>query len=130
MKRATLCFHLNVMPYNNKIQKIRMLRRCADLKEGGSIFGCPVKDPERHGVVSSSFVQAIQERQRLEIVCIEEIAFRKGHIDRKKLQRLSQEMANEYGQCLMGIVSEGEEENHDAQSRLDRFNPAFQLPFP
>jgi dTDP-glucose pyrophosphorylase len=118
------------MPYNNKIQKIRMLRRCADLKEGGIIFGCPVRNPERYGV-ASSFVQAIQERQRLEIVFIEEIAFRKGYIDRKKLQRLSQEMAkNEYGQYLMGIVSEGEGENHDAQSGLDRFNPAFQLPLP
>lgn len=179
-----------------------ILRRCADLKEGGIIFGYPVRDPERYGVVSfdkenrvtrieekpqkprskyavpglyfydnqvvsiaenlkpsergeleitdvnlaylsrgqlrvellgrgfawldtgtheslqqaSSFVQAIQERQGLKIACIEEIAFRKGYIDRKQIQSLAEEMAkNEYGLYLMGIVSEGEGENHDAE---------------
>ncbi len=65
---------------------------------------------------ASSFVQAIQERQGLKIACIEEIAFRKGYIDRKQLQQLAEEMIkNEYGQYLMGIASEKEGENHDAE---------------
>ena len=63
---------------------------------------------------ASSFVQAIQERQGLKIACIEEIAFRKGYIDRKQLQDLAEEMLkNEYGQYLMDIISEGEMENND-----------------
>ena len=63
---------------------------------------------------ASSFVQAIQERQGLKIACIEEIAFRKGYIDRKQLQDLAEEMLkNEYGQYLMEIISEGEMENND-----------------
>lgn len=63
---------------------------------------------------ASSFVQAIQERQGLKIACIEEIAFRKGYIDRKQLEGLAEEMLkNEYGRYLMEIVAEGEMENND-----------------
>ncbi|MBL7101397.1 MAG: glucose-1-phosphate thymidylyltransferase, partial [Desulfobacteraceae bacterium] len=65
---------------------------------------------------ASSFVQAIQERQGLKIACIEEIAFRKGYIDRKQLQRLAEEMLkNEYGQYLMEIVSDTVDGNNDIE---------------
>ncbi|MDQ1333880.1 MAG: glucose-phosphate thymidylyltransferase [Thermodesulfobacteriota bacterium] len=63
---------------------------------------------------ASSFVEAIQERQGLKIACIEEIAFRKGYIDREQIRRLGEEMLkNEYGQYLMDILSERENGNHD-----------------
>ena len=56
---------------------------------------------------ASSFVQAIQERQGLKIACIEEIAFRKGYIDREQIRRLAQDMLkNEYGRYLMEVISE------------------------
>jgi glucose-1-phosphate thymidylyltransferase len=56
---------------------------------------------------ASNFVQAIQERQGLKIACIEEIAFRKGYIDKKQIKDISEEMMkNEYGKYLMEIVSE------------------------
>jgi len=65
---------------------------------------------------ASSFVQAIQERQGLKIACIEEIAFRKGYIDRRQLKRLAQDMLkNEYGQYLMEIISEREDGNDDTE---------------
>jgi len=65
---------------------------------------------------ASSFVQAIQERQGLKIACIEEIAFRKGYIDRRQLERLAQDMLkNEYGQYLMEIISEREDGNDDTE---------------
>ncbi len=62
---------------------------------------------------ASSFVQAIQERQGLKIACIEEIAFRKGYIDREKIRRLAQDMfKNEDGRYLMELISETENENN------------------
>ena len=65
---------------------------------------------------ASSFVQAIQERQGLKLACIEEIAFRKGYINRRQLKRLAQDMLkNEYGQYLLEIISEREDGNDDTE---------------
>ena len=65
---------------------------------------------------ASSFVQAIQERQGLKIACIEEIAFRKGYIDRRQLERLAEDMLkNEYGEYLMEIVSDTVGGNNDIE---------------
>lgn len=53
---------------------------------------------------ASSFVQTIQERQGIKIACIEEIAYRKGYINREQLQRLSRQFSkNEYGEYLASI---------------------------
>ena len=171
----------------------RVLERCVRLKRGGIIFGYPVKDPERYGVVefdsqgkvigieekpekpkskyavpgiyfydnqvieiakslkpsargeleitdvnlvylnrgelqvellgrgyawldagthgslhqATSFIQAIQQRQGFKIGCVEEIAFRKGYIDKEQLLALARKYAkNEYGGYLAGIVEE------------------------
>ncbi|MBW1779221.1 MAG: glucose-1-phosphate thymidylyltransferase RfbA [Deltaproteobacteria bacterium] len=65
---------------------------------------------------ASSFVQAIQERQGLKLACIEEIAFRKGYIDRGRIEELARDMLkNEYGRYLMEIVSGMEDGNHDIE---------------
>ena len=50
---------------------------------------------------AGSFVQAIQERQGFKIACIEEIAFRKGFIDRGQLKALAARFSkNDYGVYL------------------------------
>ncbi len=177
-------------------------RRCAELKQGGVIFGYLVRDPERYGVVdfdaqgkvlsieekpekpkssyavpglyfydndvvaiaealkpsprgeleitdvnleylrrgqlrvellgrgvawldtgtfqslqqASSFVRAIQERQGLQIACIEEIAYRLGYIDAEALKKLSSDMLkNEYGMYLSRILEENDEERLNAR---------------
>jgi glucose-1-phosphate thymidylyltransferase len=65
---------------------------------------------------AASFVQAIQERQGLKIACVEEIAYRKGYIDRDQIRRLAEEMLkNEYGQYLMEIISGEASGNHDLE---------------
>jgi len=54
---------------------------------------------------ASSFVQAIQNRQGLKISSIEEIAFRKGYIDKEQLKRLASDMAkNDYGRYLLDLA--------------------------
>ncbi|MEE8298676.1 MAG: glucose-1-phosphate thymidylyltransferase RfbA [Thermodesulfobacteriota bacterium] len=175
---------------------LEILKRAASHKEGGIVFGYPVKDPARYGVVefdsngkvvgieekpthpksryavtglyfydnkvveiasnltpsdrgeleitdvnleylkrghlsveilgrgfswldtgtydslqqAASYVQAIQERQGLQIACIEEIAFRQGFIKRSGLERLANGMSkNEYGQYLLDILKEGDD---------------------
>ena len=169
------------------------LHAAAQLKKGGLIFGYPVKDPERYGVVSfddtgrvlsieekpkhpksrfavpglyffdnsvvaiaenmkpsargeleitdvnleylrrgelrvqllgrglawldtgthealqqaSSYVQAIEERQGLKIACIEEIAYRRGFIDKAQAGKLAREMKNStYGRYLLDMLAD------------------------
>ena len=61
---------------------------------------------------AASYIQVIQERQGLKISCIEEIAYRLGYIDRDDLKHLASEMLiNEYGQYLMKLIDEDENNN-------------------
>ena len=56
---------------------------------------------------ASSFVQAIQERQGIKISCIEEIAYRKGYINRHQLSQLAERYSkNEYGEYLRQIAND------------------------
>ena len=56
---------------------------------------------------AQTFVEAIQERQGLEIACIEEIAFRQGWIDADALASLGARMAkSDYGNYLTRIARE------------------------
>lgn len=54
---------------------------------------------------ASQFVQVIEQRQGLKIGCIEEIAFRKGFINAKQLEKLAIPLLKSgYGQYLMGVM--------------------------
>ena len=56
---------------------------------------------------AANFIQAIQERQGLKVACIEEIAYRKGYIDRAQLRDLASEMKkNAYGDYLLSLLEE------------------------
>lgn len=56
---------------------------------------------------AASFVRTIQARQGLKIACIEEIAYRMGHIDAEQVLRLAKPLEkNEYGKYLQQIVCE------------------------
>jgi glucose-1-phosphate thymidylyltransferase len=54
-----------------------------------------------------NFVETVQERQGLRIACLEEIAFRKGWIDRERLLALAATMKSSYGAYLRALA-EGE----------------------
>lgn len=54
---------------------------------------------------ASNFIAAIETRQGLKVACIEEIAYNKGFIDRKKLMELAEPLnKNQYGQYLLKLV--------------------------
>ena len=56
---------------------------------------------------ASSYIEALQERQGLQVACIEEIAYRQGYIDAAQVERLAAPMMkNQYGQYLMSLLDE------------------------
>lgn len=58
---------------------------------------------------AAQFVNIIQKRQGLYVSCIEEIAYRRGFIDREQLLRLAQPlMKTEYGEYLKTVAEESD----------------------
>ncbi|SKA87490.1 glucose-1-phosphate thymidylyltransferase [Clostridium sp. USBA 49] len=56
---------------------------------------------------AANFVEAIQTRQGLYVACIEEIAYRKGFIDKNELIALAEPLSKiEYGQYLLKVANE------------------------
>jgi glucose-1-phosphate thymidylyltransferase len=56
-------------------------------------------------LAASQFVHAIQVRQRLQIACPEEIAYRAGWIDAAQIARLAQSLKNsDYGRYLLELI--------------------------
>jgi len=53
---------------------------------------------------AANFVQTIEHRQGLKIACVEEIALRKGFIDRQQFLRLAQSQKNTYGEYLLNLL--------------------------
>ncbi|MBL3654830.1 glucose-1-phosphate thymidylyltransferase RfbA [Fulvivirga sediminis] len=58
-------------------------------------------------IQAGNFVESIEERQGLKIACLEEIAFRKGYINKEQLKEAAKTLLkNQYGQYLMKIAGE------------------------
>ncbi|HQH45520.1 MAG TPA: glucose-1-phosphate thymidylyltransferase RfbA [Candidatus Aminicenantes bacterium] len=55
---------------------------------------------------AANFVQAVEDRQGLMISCPEEVAFRLGYIDVKRLRRLAEAIPNAYGEYLLRLSRE------------------------
>ena len=51
---------------------------------------------------ASTFIEVIEKRQGLKVACLEEIAYKRGWIDKEQLKKLAEPMIkNSYGQYLM-----------------------------
>jgi len=56
---------------------------------------------------AAAFVQAVEERQGIKIGCIEEVAFREGHIDADQLRALAEPLRKSgYGEYLLDVLAE------------------------
>lgn len=63
-----------------------------------------------HLLQAAAFIQTLQERQGLRVACPEEIAFRKGWIDRQQLRELAGSLRNtSYGDYLHALSERGDE---------------------
>ena len=55
---------------------------------------------------ASTFAEVIEKRQGLKVACLEEIAFKQGWIDEKRLEQVALPMIkNQYGQYLMRLIN-------------------------
>lgn len=55
---------------------------------------------------ASTFVEVIEKRQGLKVACLEEITFKQGWIDEKRLEQVALPMIkNQYGQYLMRLIN-------------------------
>ena len=56
---------------------------------------------------AGQFVQVIEERQGLKIGCIEEVAYRRGFINKEQLEALARPLLKSgYGSVLMELVKQ------------------------
>ena len=56
---------------------------------------------------AGQFVQVIEQRQGIKIACIEEIAWRKGFINREQVEKMAQPLLKSgYGQYLINIINQ------------------------
>ena len=56
---------------------------------------------------ASNYIHAVQERQGLMVACPEEIAYRRGWVDREQLEKLGRELAkSSYGAYLLRLAGE------------------------
>ena len=61
-------------------------------------------DTGKHDSLSeaSTFIEVIEKRQGLKVACLEEIAYKRGWIDKEQLKKLAEPMAkNDYGKYLL-----------------------------
>lgn len=63
-----------------------------------------------------NYVEAVQTRQGLYIACLEEIAYRKGYINKQQLLKLAQPlMKTEYGQYLLKVSMEKKDQENEEE---------------
>lgn len=56
---------------------------------------------------AAEYVEAVQQRQGFYIACLEEIAWRRGFIDKKRLQEIGEELKmTDYGNYILSLISE------------------------
>jgi len=55
---------------------------------------------------ASMFIKTVEDRQGLKIGCIEEVAYRMGYINKKKLLELAKGINTSYGKYLTGIAED------------------------
>jgi glucose-1-phosphate thymidylyltransferase len=53
---------------------------------------------------ASLFIKTIEDRQGLKIGCIEEVAYRKGYINKKQLEKLARKIGTAYGEYLLRVA--------------------------
>jgi glucose-1-phosphate thymidylyltransferase len=89
---------LNKLYLNEKTLSVKLLGRGMAWLDTGT---------HQSMLQASNFIESIEERQGLKIACLEEIALRKGFIDREQFEKNAKAIGNgQYGQYLYKILRE------------------------
>lgn len=57
-------------------------------------------------IQAANYVETIESRQGLKIACIEEVAYRMGFITAEEVERLADQIPNDYGRYLKAVIQE------------------------
>jgi glucose-1-phosphate thymidylyltransferase len=87
------------------VNRIYMERQQLHVERLGRGFAWLDTGTEVSLLQAADFVQTIEDRQGLKIACLEEIAYRKGLITTKQLEKFASEFNNSYGQYLRSLLS-------------------------
>lgn len=69
---------------------------------------------------ASSFIQAVEERQGMVVGSPEEVAYRKGFIDKGQLAKQAEQFkGNSYGDCLRRVLEDGQQDSRFGPNPLD-----------
>ncbi|MCM3788895.1 glucose-1-phosphate thymidylyltransferase RfbA [Domibacillus indicus] len=59
---------------------------------------------------ASTYIETVEKRQSLKVACLEEIAYRKGYINKEQLLKLAEPLQkNEYGQYLIRLANQNKQ---------------------
>jgi glucose-1-phosphate thymidylyltransferase len=86
---------LNKEYLNQKLLKVKLLGRGYAWLDTGTYESL---------IDASIFIKTIEDRQGLKIGCIEEVAYRKGYINKTQLLKLASQMPTSYGQYLKDLL--------------------------
>ena len=89
------------------VNKVYLSKHRLEVKKMGRGFAWLDTGTQDSLLEASQFVQTLEKRQGMKVSCIEEIAFRKGYINKKQLKSIGDDMASSpYGQYLIKIADE------------------------
>ncbi len=56
---------------------------------------------------AANFVQTIENRQGMKIACLEEVAYHKGFITAEQLEKLAEQVPQDYREYLLQLLEQG-----------------------
>lgn len=86
------------------VNRAYLRRRCLRVEVLGRGFAWLDTGTHESLLQAANFVETIEHRQGLKIACIEEVAYRKGFIDRNQLEVLAKSCKSSYGEYLLALL--------------------------
>ncbi|CAM3819901.1 hypothetical protein GCM10009799_41520 [Nocardiopsis rhodophaea] len=101
------------------VNRVYMERGTARLVDLGRGFAWPDTGTHESLMEAGQYVRVLEERQGVQIACVEEVALRKGYIDAESCYDLGAAIGkSDYGQYVMNIAEEFRQRPVDRRTEL------------